>query len=280
MTNKLNMSANQAFKIGSVQMVSTLDPMNNLHRACELIKKAAGQGCQMVVLPEYFCFFGHSDKDKFKIQEKIGGGPLQDGLASVAQKEKIYVVAGTLPISSDQSDRLWNTSLVFSPTGSVHARYDKIHLFAFQQGDESYDEAKTLLAGNQSCTFDVQTLEESWKFGLSICYDIRFPELYREMGEVDAHILPAAFTHTTGGAHWEILLRARAIENQSYFIAAAQGGLHENGRRTWGQSLICDPWGKLINTLTEGEGVVIGELSKELIKEVRSKLPALKHRRK
>jgi nitrilase len=274
------MNSNPGFKVGSVQMISTPDAMQNLRKAGELIKEAAHQGCQMAVLPEYFCFLGHTDKDKLTIQEKFGSGPLQDGLAKIAQQEKIYVVAGTLPISTDQTDRVWNTSLVFNPSGAIHARYDKIHLFTFKQGVENYDEARTLLAGEEPTTFEIAHNQESWKFGLSICYDIRFPELYRLMGEVDAHILPAAFTHTTGSAHWEILLRARAIENQCYFIASAQGGVHENGRRTWGQSLICDPWGKIINSLDEGEGIVVGDLSKETIKDVRSKLPALKHRRK
>lgn len=274
------MNSNQELQVGSIQMVSTPDTMQNLRKAEELIKKASQQGCQLAVLPEYFCFLGHSDKDKLKIQEKFGSGPLQDGLARIAEQEKIYIVAGTLPISSDQVDRVWNTSLVFNPSGTVHARYDKIHLFAFKQGVEDYDEARTLLAGEHPATFEITHDHETWRLGLSICYDIRFPELYRHMGEVDAHILPAAFTYTTGSAHWEILLRARAIENQCYFIASAQGGKHENGRRTWGQSLICDPWGNITNSLTEGEGVVVGKLSKETIKDVRSKLPALKHRRK
>lgn len=274
------MSSEGKLKVASVQMVSTPDHHANLRAAEQWIARAANDNCQLVVLPEYFCLFGHSDKDKLKIQEQFGSGPMQDALAKMAQTHKIYLVAGSLPISSDTPERVWNTSLVFGPEGQIVARYDKIHLFSFQQGSESYDEGRTLLPGNVACTFEIDYQCTSWRFGLSICYDIRFPELYRSMGEVDAQIIPAAFTHTTGSAHWEILLRARAIENQCYFIASAQGGLHENGRRTWGQSLISDPWGNIQNSLDEGEGVIYGELSKDRLKEVRSNLPALKHRKK
>jgi len=277
------MSRLSTLKVASVQMVSTPDTTRNFACAQKWIEIAADQGAKLVVLPEYFCLFGHSDKDKLKIQEPLGQGPMQEMLAKLAEKNQIYLVAGSLPIQpslKEQQDKVWNASLVFNPLGKVHAHYNKIHLFSFRQGDENYDEGRTLLAGTKPCTFELDEAGQTWKFGLSICYDIRFPELYRQMGEVDAQVIPAAFTHTTGSAHWEILLRARAIENQCYFIASAQGGLHENGRRTWGQSLITDPWGEIQSSLDEGEGLVLGELSKDLLKEVRLKLPALNHRKK
>ena len=266
-------------KVASLQMVSTSDLDTNLQTATDLIKQAADQGCSVAVLPEYFCLFGKRDTDKLAIQETFGSGKLQDALAEIAQKNQIHIVAGTIPISSEDPNRVWNSSLVYSPSGKVIARYDKIHLFSFSQGSESYDESKTLFAGNTPVTFEITENQTTWRFGMSICYDIRFPELYRSIGEVDCQIIPAAFTYTTGKDHWEILLRSRAIENQCYFIASAQGGTHDNGRRTWGNSMIINPWGAIESVLSEGPGIVIGELSKDLLNDVRSKLPALKHRK-
>ena len=151
-------------------------------------------------------------------------------------------------------------------------------MFSFSSGGESYDESKTLLAGENLSQFELMHDGQSWRFGLSICYDLRFPEMYRAMGEIDCHILPAAFTFTTGQVHWEILLRARAIENQSYLVASAQGGLHENGRQTWGHSMVIDPWGKILAVLDKGEGLITSEIDKNHLLDIRSKLPALAHR--
>jgi nitrilase len=168
---------------------------------------------------------------------------------------------------------------VFDPKGKQIARYDKMHLFGFQTATERYEESETISAGNQPGQFAIRVNEIDWHFGLSICYDLRFPELYRALGQVDCHIIPAAFTYTTGKDHWEILLRARAIENQCYVLSSAQGGLHLNQRRTWGESMLIDPWGEILSNLPEGEGFIQGRLSKDKLKEVRSKLPALKHRK-
>lgn len=269
----------QTLKVASLQMVSSSELDANLKTASELISQAADQGCAIAVLPEYFCLFGKRDTDKLGIQEKFGSGKLQDALAKLASQHQIHIIAGTIPLSSEDPNRVWNSSLVYDPSGKVIARYDKIHLFAFSHGNESYDESKTLFAGESPVTFEIKNNQTSWRFGMSICYDIRFPELYRTMGEVDCQIIPAAFTYTTGKDHWEILLRSRAIENQCYFVASAQGGIHDNGRRTWGNSMIINPWGSIESQLTEGSGIVVAELSKNLLNDVRSKLPALKHRK-
>jgi deaminated glutathione amidase len=266
------------FKIASLQTVASGDLQHNLSVAQRLLTQAADQGCNMAVLPEYFCLFGQHDRDKLKIQEKFGAGPIQEKFANLARTYRMFIVAGTIPISTDDPNRVLNSTLVFSPSGSVVCKYDKIHLFSFSSGGESYDESKTLKAGNSVQTFDVEHQNETWRFGLSICYDLRFPEMFRAMGEVDCHLLPAAFTYTTGKVHWEILLRARAIENQCYVVASAQGGEHENGRQTWGHSMVINPWGQIQSYLESGEGIVVGELNHSEIADIRQKLPALKHR--
>jgi len=169
---------------------------------------------------------------------------------------------------------IWSATLIFNPQGKLCARYDKIHLFGFRKGIDAYDEARTILSGTQPRFFDAPC----GRVGLSICYDLRFPELYRRLAPASLLVVPAAFTYTTGAKHWEILLRARAIENQCYVLAAAQGGLHENGRRTWGYSMLIDPWGDIVDCLPQGEGVVLGRVSQQRLREVRQALPALDHR--
>lgn len=268
-----------ALNMASIQMVSTPNLNENLETAARLIKAATDCGAQMAVLPEYFCLMGLRDTDKVNAREAAGSGPIQERLAAIAQENKIYLVAGTIPLEAKESNKVLNTSLVFDPQGAQIARYDKIHLFGFQTSTERYEESETISAGNQPGQFAIQINEVEWCFGLSICYDLRFPELYRTLGQVDCHIIPAAFTYTTGKDHWEILLRARAIENQCYVLASAQGGLHLNQRRTWGESMLIDPWGGILSNLHEGEGFIQGTLSKDKLKEVRSKLPALKHRK-
>ena len=260
-------------------MVSTPKLDENLEVAARLIKAASNCGAQLVALPEYFCLMGLKDTDKVNLRETPGAGPIQERLAEIAQENNIYLVAGTIPLEAEESNKVLNTSLVFDPRGVQIARYDKIHLFGFQTATERYEESETISAGSQPGQFAIQLNEVEWRFGLSICYDLRFPELYRALGQVDCHIIPAAFTHTTGKDHWEILLRARAIENQCYVLASAQGGLHLNQRRTWGESMLIDPWGEILSNLPEGEGFIQGKLSKDKLKEVRSKLPALKHRK-
>ncbi len=276
----MNMTAHTSeLNIASIQMVSTPSLNENLEVAARLTKAAADNGAQLAVLPEYFCLMGLKDTDKVNAREAAGSGPIQERLAAIAKQNNIYLVAGTIPLEAKESNKVLNSSLVFDSHGSQISRYDKIHLFGFQTETERYEESETIAAGTQPGQFTIKVDEVDWRFGLSICYDLRFPELYRSLGQVDCHILPAAFTYTTGKDHWEILLRARAIENQCYVLASAQGGIHLNQRRTWGESMLIDPWGEILSKLQEGDGFIQGTLSKDKLKEVRSKLPALKHRK-
>jgi len=271
-------------KIAAVQMVSTPSVERNLETARRLVARAAADGAALVVLPEYFCFMGKADRDKLAIAEVAGDGPIQRMLAESAREHAVWLIGGTLPLAVDGApqgagavDRVMNANLVFSPRGELAARYDKMHLFAYDNGRERYDESRTLQAGRTPVAFDAGGL----RVGLSVCYDLRFPELYRALAKPPCDLLsvPSAFTYTTGAAHWEVLLRARAIENQCYVVAAAQGGTHENGRRTFGHSLVVDPWGEVVACRgEEGEGVVVAELSSERIAAVRRQLPALEHR--
>ena len=272
-------------KIAAVQMVSTPRVATNLETARRLVARAADEGAQIVVLPEYFCFMGASDRDKLAIAEAPGTGPIQRMLAETAREHRVWLIGGTLPLTIDDGgakdgvavDRVMNADLVFSPRGELAARYDKMHLFAYDNGSERYDEGRTLRAGSTPVAFDADGV----RVGLSVCYDLRFPELYRALMRPPCDLLsvPSAFTYTTGAAHWEVLLRARAIENQCYVVAAAQGGTHENGRRTFGHSLVIDPWGEVVACVDEGEGIVVAELQRERIDSVRRQLPALEHRR-
>jgi nitrilase len=264
-------------QIAALQTVTTPSVERNLITARRLIAEAAGEGAELVALPEYFCFMGASDRDKLALAEAPGDGPIQHMLAEAAQRHKVWVVGGTVPLKTNDPDRVLNACGVYSPEGQLRARYDKTHLFRYDNGRESYDEGRVLQAGTEPVACDVGGL----RLGLSICYDLRFPELYRRLMSppCDLIAVPAAFTHTTGRAHWEVLLRARAIENQCYVIAPAQGGLHENGRRTFGHSLIVDPWGEVLSLREEGEGVVMARLDVERIAAVRAQLPALTHRR-
>lgn len=273
------MSTSATLKIASIQMISSPDLQENLNTAGRLIDTAAQAGAQLIVLPEYFCMMGLKDTDKVNIRECFGSGPIQERLASFAKDNQIYLVAGTIPLKSKDPSKVLNTMLAFDPAGKNIGRYDKIHLFGFETTTERYQESETIEAGEVPSTLEISHNNQSWSFGLSICYDLRFPELYRAMGAVDCHIIPAAFTYTTGKDHWEILLRARAIENQCYVLASAQGGVHLNQRRTWGHSMLIDPWGTVFADLPEGEGFISGILSKEKLNEVRSQLPALAHRK-
>ena len=266
-------------KIASIQMVSTPDVQENLSIASRLIAAATTEGAQLAVLPEYFCLMGLKDTDKVRARESIGNGPIQDQLSDIAKQNNIYLVAGTIPLEAKDPNKVLNTTLVFNPAGEQISRYDKIHLFGFQTATERYQESETIEAGNAPGLLKISIGGNDWTFGLSICYDLRFPELYRALGQVDCHIIPAAFTYTTGKDHWEILLRARAIENQCYVLASAQGGIHQNQRRTWGNSMLIDPWGSILANLPEGEGFISGVLCKDKLNEVRSKLPALAHRK-
>jgi nitrilase len=275
----MSKSNSAELKIAAIQMVSSASLQENLETARRLIKAAAHDGAQIAVLPEYFCIMGLQDTDKVNIREKLGSGPIQEALAAIAKDRGIYLIAGTIPLEAKDPNKVLNTTLVFSPDGQRVGRYDKIHLFGFQTSTERYQESETIEAGEQPGIVKITINGAEWSFGLSICYDLRFPELYRALGQVDCHIIPAAFTYTTGKDHWEILLRARAIENQCFVLASAQGGIHQNKRRTWGNTMLIDPWGDVLANLPEGEGFISGVLSKDKLNEVRSKLPALAHRK-
>ena len=260
--------------IAAVQMISGPDIAPNLATAGRLIAQAAGEGARLVALPEYFPMIGAKDADRLAAREKFGAGPIQDFLRDCASRHGIWLIGGSLPLEADDPAKLRNSCLVFDPQGEVVAHYDKIHLFGFRKGAESYDEAATIEAGGKPVAFDTP----SGRVGLAICYDLRFPELFRSLGEVDLIVIPSAFTETTGLAHWELLLRARAVENQCYVLAPAQGGRHPNGRMTHGNSMIVDPWGEVKARLDKGEGVIVAELDHKRIDEVRTMLPALSHK--
>lgn len=268
-------SVDNTFRVAAVQMVSSTSLLNNLKDAEDLIGQAAEEGANLVALPEYFCLMGQHDTDKFKIRETLGEGIIQDFLQAQARRFGIWLVGGTLPMQAEDGDRTYNTCLVYNPQGQRVARYDKVHLFSFSRGDESYDESVAIRPGdNAPRTFAAPC----GTTGLSVCYDLRFPEFFRALGQVSLIVLPAAFTYTTGKAHWEILLRARAIENQCYVLASAQGGRHANGRRTWGHSMLIDPWGDIVSVHEEGTGFAMGVIDPDRIAGVRESLPALKHR--
>ena len=255
-------------------MVSAPEVAVNLEAAGRLIAEAAAAGAQLVALPEYFCILGRHETDKVKVREQDGAGPIQDFLAAAASRHRVWLVGGTLPLVSGDAEKVRNACLVFDDTGRRVARYDKIHLFGLDLEEQRFDEARSIEAGERPVALDTPF----GRVGLSVCYDLRFPELYRAAGVVDMWFVPSAFTALTGAAHWDILLRARAVENQCYVIAPAQGGLHPNGRRTWGHSMIVDPWGEVLACRAEGEGVVRAELDAGRLAEVRQSLPALQHR--
>lgn len=266
---------NEVARVAAVQMVSSTCVKTNVEAARRLVASAVADGAQLVVLPEFFPMIGATDEARLAIREVPGVGPLQTMLAEMAAAHKVWLVGGSIPLMGTDPVRALNTTLVFDPEGRQIARYDKMHLFGFKAGAESYDESKSIEAGSMPISFDTPFA----RIGLSICYDLRFPEYFRALGEVDILILPAAFTATTGEAHWEVLLRARAIENQCYVIASAQGGRHETGRKTWGHSMIIDPWGEIMSVLPSGEGWVCSNFSRQRLETVRYRLPALKHRR-
>jgi predicted amidohydrolase len=269
-------------KIAALQMVSSPRLEDNLKTAATLVAEAAAQGAELVALPEYFCLMGRHDSDKLALAESPGHGRIQEALAALALLHRVWLIGGTLPIRCEGDDQhASNSCLVFSPEGQQVARYDKIHLFRFDDGVRQYDEAQTLRAGSQPVAFEARCRSgQSYRVGLSVCYDLRFPELYRSLMRPPCELLvvPAAFTYPTGEAHWELLLRARAVENQCYVLAPAQGGQHENGRHTWGHSLLIDPWGRVLDCLPKGEGVVSGHIDRAVLAQVRQQLPALQHR--
>ena len=265
-------------KVAAIQMVSAQTVPANLESARTLIEQAAREGAELAVLPEYFCLMGRRDGDKLAVREGEGSGMIQQFLAQAARECELWLVGGTLPLVAADDAHVRNSSLVFSPAGAQAARYDKIHLFAFDNGKERYDEARVIEPGHDPVALTVRDRSgRDWRVGLSVCYDLRFPELYRAL-HADVLLVPSAFTYGTGQAHWELLLRARAVENLAYVVAPAQGGVHENGRRTWGHSMVVDPWGEVLAQRDEGPGVVLAELDPQRLAEVRTQLPALEHR--
>jgi nitrilase len=271
----------------ALQMVSTESLADNLAQAGMLLQQAADAGAELALLPEYFCLIGRHDQDKLAIQEPFGAGPIQDFMAAQARRLGLWIVAGTLPLTPENAapvgavQRVFNSSLAFNPQGDCVARYDKMHLFRYDNGRESYDESRVLQAGSLPCQFALASRDgHVWQVAMSVCYDLRFAELYRAYAARGADLLlvPSAFTHTTGQAHWEVLLRARAIENLSFVAAAAQGGTHPSGRQTWGQSMLVDPWGTVLAQQAQGPGVVMAELDAAHLAQCRSQLPALQHR--
>lgn len=263
------------YRVAAVQMISGLDVAANLLEAERLIGDAAARGAQLVVLPEYFALISPDEQAKLALREPEGNGPLQTFLSQMAARYKVWLVGGTIPLVARADDKVRNAILVFDDTGHHVARYDKLHLFGFRKGAEAYDESRTIEAGAEIVTFDAPF----GRVGLAVCYDLRFPELFRAMGDLALIVLPAAFTETTGRAHWEVLLRARAVENLCYVLASAQGGVHPGGRRTWGDSMLIDPWGEVLDRLPTGPGVVIGEIDADHQQALRESLPALQHRR-
>jgi nitrilase len=268
------MSDKQTFRVGVVQMVSGPSVADNLREATKLIEQAAGEGAQIIALPEYFPIMGLKDSDKVAAQEKYGSGPIQDFLREISARLKVWLVAGSIPLESGNKAKVHNTSLLLSDAGETVARYDKIHLFEFATDKEQYDESRTIEAGNQVVMLD----SPFGKLGLSICYDLRFPELYRAMHGADMIFVPSAFTETTGRAHWETLLRARAIENQCYIVAPAQGGKHASGRETHGNSMLVDAWGAVVKRLDKGAAMFVAEVDLAALEKIRKNLPALSHR--
>ena len=261
-------------RIAAAQMASGPSVEGNLQEAGRLIAIAAAQGAELVALPEYFAILGMRETDKVDVREEEGRGPIQSFLANAAKRHHIWIVGGSVPLASDDPRKVRNSSLVYDNTGKQVARYDKIHLFGFQMGEENYQEARTIEPGNKVVTVDTPF----GRLGLSICYDLRFPELYRSMKDVDIILVPSAFTETTGKAHWETLIRARAIENLAYVLAPAQGGYHVNGRETHGDSMIVDPWGVVLDRLPRGSGVVSAGVNLAHLRRLRQSLPALTHR--
>ena len=263
-------------RIAAIQMVSAPEVSTNLEAAARLIAEAAANGARLAALPENFYLIGRHEADKVKAREPEGGGPIQEFLADAARRHRLWIVGGTTPIETGQESLISSACLVFDDTGRRVARYDKMHLFRFDGGgNERYDESRTLQPGAAAVALE----SPFGRLALSICYDVRFPELYRGLAPFDVMFVPSAFTVPTGRAHWDLLLRARAVENQAYVVAPAQGGLHASGRRTYGHSMVVDPWGEVLAVRPEGEGVVLAEIDTDRIAEVRRSLPALGNRR-
>jgi len=266
-------------QIAVIQMVSTADYHENTETAKRLVIEAAQAGNNIVVLPEYFCYMGLHERDKYEYVEQHKNGKLQTMLSTLAKEYGVWIVAGTHPIESDEPARPYGRCYIYDDQGEVITWYDKIHLFDVKIADSkgSYCESAMTKAGDKVVCFNTP-----WgMIGVAVCYDLRFPELFRQQVEAGCEImiLPAAFTYKTGEKHWKVLIQARAIENLCYFVASAQGGTHQNGRETWGHSCIVSPWGETLAERANGEGFVQAELDRKALKELRRSFPVLKHRK-
>jgi nitrilase len=266
-------------QVAAIQMASGPNVNANLIEAERLITLAVDAGAGLIVLPENFALMGQDEFEKVKIREEFGNGQIQNFLSDQAAKHKVWLVGGTVPLVASEKNKVRAASLIYDDKGKCVARYDKIHLFDvhIEESSENYNESETIEADDKVIVVDTPF----GKLGLSICYDLRFPELFRHMLDqgVDIIVLPAAFTAITGKAHWEPLVRARAIENLSYVIAAAQGGYHLNGRETYGDSMIVNPWGTILDRLPRGSGFVIAEIDPEYIAITRRNFPTIEHKK-
>ena len=266
-------------RVAAIQMASGPNVSANLLEAARLITMAAGDGAELVVLPENFALMGLSEKDKVEIREEDGSGQIQEFLVQQAAKHGLWVVGGTVPLVSSDPAKIRAACLIYDDQGQRVARYDKIHLFDvnLSEGAETYEESSTIEPGHEALVLDTPL----GRLGVVICYDLRFPELFRCLVDkgMEIFVAPSAFTAITGRAHWEVLVRSRAIENLCYGVAAAQGGYHVNGRETHGDSMIVDPWGIVVDRLPRGSGVVIAEIDQGRLKSIRKNFPALSHRR-
>ena len=266
-------------QVAAIQMASGPNVRANLHEAARLISIAADAGAQLAVLPENFAIMGMSEYDKVRIREQDGRGPIQEFLAQQAIKHRIWLVGGTIPLAAHNSDKVRAACLLIDAQGERRARYDKIHLFdvRIDEGNETYAESQTIEPGNELLVVD----SPFGRVGIAICYDLRFPELFRRLldDRMELLVLPAAFTAITGKAHWEAMVRTRAIENLCHVVAAAQGGYHVNGRETHGDSMIVDPWGVILDRLQRGSGVVMAEIDVHRLHSIRRNFPAIDHRK-
>jgi nitrilase len=265
--------------IAAIQMASGTNVPANLNEVVKHIDQASAEGAELIVLPENFGLMPMSDEDKLQHVERDGEGPMQDALAQAAAKNKVWIVGGTIPIKSRESKRAWQTCFLYDARGQQVARYDKVHLFdvTIDESDERYSESSCTLPGSSLTVVDTPF----GRLGLSICYDLRFPELYRAMLDQGMEIaaVPSAFTKTTGQAHWEVLVKARAIENSAYVIAAAQGGFHVNGRETYGHSMIVNPWGASVSEPMGSEsGFTLANIDVERLRQLRATFPAIEHK--
>ena len=265
--------------VAAIQMASGPNVQANLDQAEKLIAEAVAQSAKLIVLPEYFSFMGKTEEERIAVAETDGDGVVQKFLSAQAKKHAIWLVGGTVPIKSGNENKLFASCMLFNDQGERVAVYNKIHLFdvRLDEADESYTESETTLPGDKTVVVDTPF----GKLGLAICYDLRFPEIFRTMVNEGMEIcaIPSSFTALTGKAHWEVLVRARAIENLSYVIAAAQGGYHVSGRETHGNSAIVNPWGVVLNHMGKGAGVVVAKLDKPYLERTREHFPVLKHRR-